>query len=150
MWGFYLVHARRMTCRASVPRPGIPLMAASAAYCAVFAAVTDADLLLLLTLPMLAGLLACDRDRQSRRCALYLIAVGALFEYSGVWSGAWSYPHHPIGGVPVWFITLWGGAGFFLARFLHPLFHTTFDHPRAVIGLRPAPAIAGLAREASR
>ena len=39
----------------------------------------------------------------------YMILVGALIEYTGVWSGQWGYPGSPPGGVPLWFVTMWGG-----------------------------------------
>ena len=54
---------------------------------------------------------------------LYMIGLGAAIEYTGVWSGEWYYPGDPLGGVPPWFISLWGGVGFFLRRLAFPLIY---------------------------
>ena len=51
----------------------------------------------------------------------YMVILGALIEYTGVWAGQWSYPENPPGGVPLWFITMWGGVGLFTRRLVLPL-----------------------------
>jgi hypothetical protein len=50
----------------------------------------------------------------------YLIAFGTVWEYTGVFGGQWAYPHPPAGGVPLWFIPMWGGMGLFFRRLLYP------------------------------
>jgi hypothetical protein len=51
----------------------------------------------------------------------YMILLGAAVEYAGVYAGLWSYPGDPSGGVPLWFITMWGGVGLFLRRLALPI-----------------------------
>lgn len=50
----------------------------------------------------------------------YLVIMGAMIEYIGVASGQWAYPGNPPGGVPLWFITMWGGVGLYTRRLLLP------------------------------
>jgi len=38
-----------------------------------------------------------------------------------VHSGQWGYPGNPPGGVPLWFITMWGGIGLFMRRLIVPI-----------------------------
>src|SRR5262249_32777738 len=51
----------------------------------------------------------------------YMVAMGALMEYTGVWSGQWHYDGPTLGGVPLWFATMWGGVAFFSHRLALPL-----------------------------
>jgi hypothetical protein len=59
----------------------------------------------------------------------YMILVGALIEYTGVWSAQWGYPGSPPGGVPLWFITMWGGVGLFTRRLVLPILRRYSPHP---------------------
>jgi len=47
--------------------------------------------------------------------------MGAIIEYTGVWSGQWLYPGHPWSGVPLWFMPMWGGVGLFTRQLLAPM-----------------------------
>ena len=52
----------------------------------------------------------------------YLILLGAAIEYTGVYGGGqWHYPDDPVGGVPFWFIDLWGDVGLFMRRLILPI-----------------------------
>ena len=61
----------------------------------------------------------------------YMILLGAAIEYTGVYSGQWGYPGEPLGGVPLWFITLWGGVGLLLRRLVLP-FVQRFERNAAI------------------
>lgn len=118
MWGFYLLHTRRILGRPAAPvRPQLATVVLALLYCIAFAAIPAAWLLLLVTAVLLAAGLAVHHERHDLLYVGYMIVLGALIEFTGVWSGNWSYPG---GGVPLWFVTLWGGVGYFLHRLILP------------------------------
>ncbi len=116
MWGFYLLHARRLLGPAcSAPATAVCwLLMGLFALC--FTALSDPTWLLLASATLLAVTRWLDADPLAWRHAGYLLLLGALFEYVGVHSGQWHYPGAPWGGVPLWFVTMWGGIGFFAQR----------------------------------
>jgi hypothetical protein len=123
MWGFYTLHALRLLDKqapAFEPRFIWPLAVLYSACFPIFQG----------GLPLLTGtgiLLSIGLFRYHERrdwiFVGYFAAMGAAFEYTGVHTGLWIYPDSPPGGVPLWFITLWGGVGFFLHRLALPLLH---------------------------
>ncbi len=118
MWGFYVLHTQRML-RGPTPEGALWKVIALALLFAVpFVTLTDSRLLLLASGVLLALALAFFHERWDWRYVGYMIALGAMVEYAGVWSGQWSYPADPIGGVPAWFATMWGGVGLFTRRLL--------------------------------
>lgn len=123
MWGFYVLHAAR-TLGAPVPAGSLAKSFALAALFAVpFVTLADPWLLLAAAAFALALAFAFFHERGDFVYAAYLAAVGALIEYLGVWAGEWSYPAYPGGGVPPWFVVLWGGVGLFTRRLLLPLLY---------------------------
>ena len=50
----------------------------------------------------------------------HMVVLGALVEYTGVHAGQWFYPIDVPGGVPPWFVTMWGGIGLFFRRLVLP------------------------------
>lgn len=121
MWGFYLLHTVRVL---GGPAPAERRAAAwvlALLYAAAFATIHDAGLLLAVTGALLAAGLALFHAREDLAYTGYMVLLGAAIEYTGVLSGQWSYPGHPPGGVPPWFVTLWGGVGLFLRRLVLPL-----------------------------
>ena len=121
MWGFYLLHTSRLL-RGPVPggrRSLVWLLAIL--YAAAFGGIADADWLLLATGALLLAALACFHEPLDFAYVGYMILLGALVEQVGVHSGEWHYPGDPLGGVPLWFITLWGGVGLFLRRLVLPV-----------------------------
>jgi len=123
MWGFYLLHTRRMLTPLA-PAAAIadrwPLWLLAGLYAAAFALIAQSTLLLASTAVLLGVGLVLHHERADLAYTGYMIALGAAIEYTGVYSGLWHYPGSPVGGVPVWFITLWGGVGFFLHRLVGP------------------------------
>ncbi|MCC6610760.1 MAG: hypothetical protein IT515_13935 [Burkholderiales bacterium] len=121
MWGFYVLHLLRM---AGGPPPEgrlwLPL-ALAVAFAVPFSTIADAQALLLATAILLAIALGFFHARLDLAYAGYMILVGALVEYTGVWSGQWGYPGAPPGGVPLWFVTMWGGVGLFTRRLVLPI-----------------------------
>ena len=122
MWGFYLLHVRRVI-GGSAPGDQRPLFIwiLAALYAAAFGLISDPQWLFWATATLLLVGLARHHTRRDFAFVGYMILLGALIEYVGVHSGHWYYPDDPPGGVPVWFVTLWGGVGFFLHRLALPL-----------------------------
>ncbi len=121
MWGFYTLHAIRFLDGAR-PRGSLILASAGAAAFGVpFALISDPTLLLAVSGLMLAGSLVRFHEPTDLAYAGYMAAVGALIEYVGVWTGQWHYPNPHLGGVPMWFLTMWAGVGLFTRRLILPL-----------------------------
>lgn len=121
MWGFYVFHCHRMLGGPS-PSASRAVVAALAVLFAVpFMIFADPWALLAGSGAALALSLAFFHERGDFAYLGYMIFVGALVEYVGVWSGQWSYPGDPVGGVPLWFISMWGGVGLFARRLVVPL-----------------------------
>lgn len=121
MWGFYLLHLQRLL-EGAAPQGGHVLAGVLAVmYAAAFAAIPDGDVLLAVTGVLLLLGLAFFHEPMDLAYTGYLILLGAAIEYTGVYSGQWHYPGHPVGGVPFWFITLWGGVGLFQRRLVLPV-----------------------------
>ena len=121
MWGFYLLHTRRVL---GGPAPqGMRAAAWTLAllYAVAFSTIHDGNLLLMVTGGLLIAALILFHERYDLAYTGYMVALGAAIEYTGVLSGQWHYPGNPTGGVPLWFITLWGGVGLFLRRLVLPM-----------------------------
>lgn len=121
MWSFYLMHTQRLI--GGQPPAGRPIAAGALAglYCVTFAAVPNATALLVLSGALLVIGLALFHEPLDIAYTAYFVFLGAAIEYTGVWSGQWHYPGDPLGGVPMWFVTLWGGVGLFLRRLVLPI-----------------------------
>jgi hypothetical protein len=76
----------------------------------------DLAILMWTAVILLIGL-AVYRDREDWLYTGYLIFLGGLWEYIGVWTHQWTYP---AGHIPAWSITMWGGIGFFIRRLAYP------------------------------
>lgn len=124
MWGFYLLHTWRMLdgpAPAATRTQRLQAWALALLYAAAFGGIADGQMLLAVTsVLLLAGLLLFHEPLDLAYVG-YLLLLGAAVEYTGVHSGQWHYPGNPPGGVPLWFITLWGGVGLFLRRLVVPL-----------------------------
>jgi hypothetical protein len=123
MWGFYVLHLIRMV---DGPAPEDRMWIALAlafAFAVPFSTVPSPQMLLLATGIVLVISLGFFHDRLDFAYTGYMILVGALVEYTGVWSGQWGYPGDPPGGVPLWFVTMWGGVGLFTRRLVVPLLY---------------------------
>ena len=121
MWGFYLLHTTRLLGGPTPHGRRLHAWVLALLYAAAFAGIADAQTLLAVTGVLLVAGLVLFHSRFDLAYVLYLVALGAAFEYTGVHSGQWYYPGDPVGGVPLWFVTLWGGVGLFLRRLIVPL-----------------------------
>lgn len=124
MWGFYLLHVKRVLGEAALHAPPPPdwrVWTLALLYASAFATLADSNTLLTATGALLVLGLILFHETLDLAYVGYMVALGAAFEYTGVLSGQWSYPAPPFGGVPLWFVTLWGGVGLFLRRLVLPL-----------------------------
>lgn len=122
MWGFYVLHLLRVV-RGPMPDERLRLSLVLVVLFAIpFAAVSSATVLFSATAIVLSISFFFFHDRYDFFYAGYMLFVGALVEYTGVWSGQWSYPDAPPGGVPIWFVPMWAGVGLFTRRVAIPLF----------------------------
>lgn len=121
MWGFYVLHTSRLLGGPRAPAPTGVTWTLALLYSAAFATLHDPVLLLLVAGALLVIGLVVYHERHDLYYAGYMIVLGAVIEYTGVLSGEWHYPGNPAGGVPLWFITLWGGVGLFLRRLALPI-----------------------------
>ncbi|WP_020655410.1 DUF2878 family protein [Massilia niastensis] len=139
MWGFYLLHTRRVLGgKAAHDRRGA-VWALALGYSAAFATIHDGTTLLAVTGTLLALGLILFHEREDLAYTGYMVVLGALIEYSGVLSGNWTYPGNPPGGVPLWFVTLWGGVGLFMRRLVLPILERFEGRPPARGLLAAAP-----------
>jgi len=121
MWGFYTLNTIRfLGGEAPQGRRWLALVLAMA-FALPFSVVRDTGSLTLLSSAVLAIALALYHEPMDLAYLAYMVIMGALVEYAGVWTGQWSYPGNPPGGVPFWFVTMWGGVGVFTRRLLSPL-----------------------------
>ena len=116
MWGFYTVLTIRFLGGETPQGKLWVAIALAAAFSIPFSTIGDAGMLTLVTAIILIIGLVLYHEPLDFGYVLFMVTLGALFEYSGVWSGQWSYPGNPPGGVPLWFITMWGGIGLFTRR----------------------------------
>lgn len=121
MWGFFTLHALRFVAKVPATRRLGLSIALAAVFAVPFATITDPLVLFVASSALLIAALAMLRDSVDFAYTGYMIAVGSLIEYIGVWTGQWAYPSAPPGGVALWFIPMWGGVGLFTGRILAPL-----------------------------
>lgn len=120
MWGFYTVLALRFLSGSTPQGKLWVAIALAVAFSIPFSTIGDSGMLTLVTAVILIAGLVLYHEPLDFAYVAFMVALGAMFEYSGVWSGQWSYPGNPPGGVPLWFITMWGGVGLFTRRLLLP------------------------------
>ena len=116
---------RKVRCSARSGRNAAYLLAVL--YALVFSFVREPQALTCTASALLVCGLALFRQPGDFAYAGYMILVGALIEYAGVWSGEWSYPGDPQSGVALWFIPLWGGIGVLLRRIGLPIISNPFS-----------------------
>lgn len=132
MWGFYLLHTRRLL-DGPVPKGRMAVVWILALlYSAAFAAIPNATALLTVTGALLIIGLVLFHEPLDLAYIGYMVLLGAAIEYTGVHSGQWHYPGEPPGGVPYWFITLWGGIGLFLRRLVLPIMSRYEESPAKI------------------
>lgn len=120
IWGFYVLHLVRMI---GGPAPDgrilLPL-ALAVAFALPFSTISDQSALTIVSGLIFIVALGVFHESFDIAYAAYMMVVGAVIEYVGVHSGQWSYPNDPLGGVPFWFIPMWGGIGLFTRRLVLP------------------------------
>lgn len=122
MWGFYLLHVYRFWGDAAPDTRSRNVLAwvLGILFSAAFSVITDQTLLFVVTAVLLVIALITFHDRLDIAYATHMVLLGALVEYVGVCSGQWHYPVDIPGGVPPWFVTMWGGIGLFFRRLVLP------------------------------
>lgn len=127
MWGFYVLHTIRFV-GGPVPHGKARLVFAfTAAFAVPFSTIADPNLLTFVSAVILIGSLAAFHDKMDFAYVGYMLFVGTVIEYVGTGTGQWTYPHPPLGGVPLWFITMWGGIGLFTRRLFLPIVYRGYE-----------------------
>ncbi len=120
MWGFYTLHTIRFVGGRPPRFQPLATLILVALFAAAFSTIRDPQLLLIVAAAIVAAGLGWFRERADFAYAGYMIALGAVIEYVGVGTGQWGYPGAPLGGVPLWFVPMWGGVGLFTRRLFLP------------------------------
>lgn len=121
MWSFYVIHTRRIfsgSGRSAANPDRRKAILCALVYSAPFGIVTDQHWLFIITLSLLLLSFVLFHERMDLAYTGYFVLLGAIIEYTGVYSGQWYYPSRPYTGVPLWFATMWGGVGLFTHRIL--------------------------------
>jgi SAM-dependent methyltransferase len=151
MWGFYLLHVRRMV--GDEVRRGRTRFTLALGLAAIFALsfllAPDSRSRFLATSVALAGAFCFFHERGDLLRAGYMLLLGAAVEFAGVWSGQWSSADAPAGDVPLWFAPMWAAVGLFAGR-LEQLPLVVFMSALQFLRLRPfGRALAMMAGEAT-
>jgi hypothetical protein len=122
MWSFYVLNTIRFW-GPERPRAGSIALAVGLAvlFALPFSLIRNYQLLFLASGVVLAIGIGFFHERRDIAFVSYMIAMGGIMEYAGVWSGQWRYDGPTVGGVPLWFATMWGGVGLFVHRLWLPL-----------------------------
>jgi len=121
IWGFYVLNTIRFL-GAEPPRGSVALAVGLVLLFALpFSLIQDYRLLFLASAIVLVIGLGFFHEWRDIAFVSYMIVIGAVIEYAGVQSGQWSYSGPTLGGVPLWFATMWGGVGLFIHRIALPL-----------------------------
>ena len=88
MWGFYLLHARRMVGGTPPPK-SLAIWMIVILYCMAFGLIPNQDVLLGVTATLLLGGLMAYHEPSDLAYIGYMIFLGTAIEYTGVWSGQW-------------------------------------------------------------
>lgn len=123
MWGFYLLHLKRVLGGAAPNGRRILVWLLALSFTAAFAVISNSKILTIVTGILLIIGLSMYHEPLDFSYTIYFILFGAAIEYVGVHSGQWFYPGAPMGGVPLWFITLWGGVGLLMRRLVIPILY---------------------------
>lgn len=122
MWGFYVLNTIRFwgpepsQAKSSTLAVGLVVL-----FALPFSLFQDYRVLFLASAIVLAIGIGFFHERRDIAFVGYMIAMGAVMEYAGVWSGQWRYDGSTLDGVPLWFATMWGGVGLFIHRLGLPL-----------------------------
>lgn len=133
MWGFYLLHVYRLWGGAAPAKPQTALAwALGLGFAAAFAVITNQMLLFGATATLLLVALYFFHDRLDLAYVGHMVILGTLVEYVGVHAGQWFYPIDIPGGVPPWFVTMWGGIGLFFRRLVLPWMSSAVSVPQGL------------------
>jgi hypothetical protein len=121
MWGYFLNHTLHMVDGPLPTGRRSLAIALTISFIVPFLVPMPQLTLFFVTGGILIVGLAVFHERYDFAYVGYFVLLGCLWEYTGVWSSQWSYPDNPPGGVPPWFVTMWGGIGLVLRRLVLPL-----------------------------
>ncbi|MBK7206882.1 MAG: hypothetical protein IPH91_01190 [Elusimicrobia bacterium] len=121
LWGFWVLQTHRTIGGVPAPRPGPPVWGLLILFALSFSLFRSSTAVLAASGGVLAIALLRFHAPEDLRHAGYLVLVGTVLEFPGVALGLWRYPDPPPGGVPLWYLTMWGGIGLFLRRWAAPL-----------------------------
>lgn len=120
MWAFFTYHFHHMI-RGASPRFDVRVLPLAVLFSMCFGIFHTHLPLLIATGSVVALSLLLFHDPLDLIYAGYAVVVGTAVEYLGVARGLWHYPGSPPGGVPFWYIPMWGGIGLYMRRLGLPL-----------------------------
>lgn len=121
LWGFWVLHTHRIAGGPPAPRPGRWEWGLVVLFALSFVLFQSATAVLLASGAVMSAALVRWHERDDVHHVAHMLLIGTLLEYPGVALGLWRYPDPPVGGVPLWYATMWGGIGLFLRRWAAPL-----------------------------
>lgn len=121
MWGFYTLHSVRLLGGTAPPGNKLPATLFGIAFSLPFSLIRDSDTMTNATFCLLLVGVVLHHEPLDLLYMAYFVIIGAMIEYVGVHSGQWYYPETHFGGVPLWFVSMWGGIGLLVHRIGLPI-----------------------------
>lgn len=120
MWAFFTYHFHHMI-QGPPPKFDLRVLPMAVLFSACFGLFQTPHILLIATGTTLALSLLLFHETYDVIYTGYAVLVGTAVEFVGVARGLWHYPDAPVGGVPFWYIPLWGSIGLYMRRMGLPL-----------------------------
>ena len=122
MWGFYLMHAKRML-NGPYPRPIEPAAVILALlFALIFVIAPIGNAMLILSASVLLLSLWKFHERGDILYLIYLSGIGVIVEWIGLYFNIWQYSQTYLLSF-VQIIIMWGAAGLYFRRIVGPLFY---------------------------
>lgn len=121
MWGYYFVVVQRW-CQGT-PKVGTALkkwMGGAVLFAMCFSSVQNMNILLFSSCLIVLTALLRARDPMTFKYFIVMVGMGTIVEAAGLAAGHWTYPQGHIGGLPLWYIPMWGGTGVFFHKIAVP------------------------------
>lgn len=123
MWGFYVLNTyRQMASTVIIPnKVNFKIVFLNILFMMPFVFIINYDLLSLFSFLILLFIVLFIGTIDDLKFIAYFLFIGTAIEYFGVWNHIWYYQKNFMGEVPFWYLSLWGGVGFFSRRIVLPI-----------------------------